>query len=306
MPDEVSSLTHSPKKEVGSFPDMPGWMERRNPIEWSGAIRQDILDWVTRRIGHPACTGLHTSLSADPASPHCVGESLAAVDILTVMHLEQLSLRPSVPAWEDRDRFVFGIPAAWPAYRAILARLGFFPYHASDELPFDMNMSPGVDFSSAVSGVALAAATGMAMGFQEMKRPLRVFTIFGSEDMDRGRTWEAAAVCGQKKLSGLCAVVECRATASADEATTATMAAEKFRSFGWEPITVDGHAVDELRYAFHKFRKGPGVRPTVIAARTMFGRGIPPVKDLASVIGEERFRNVAAFLSEQANQHPRG
>ena len=79
-------------------------------------------------------------------------------------------------------------------------------------------------------------------------------------------------------MSRLCVVLDhCSLSRDSDreEMESCKLAAEKFRTFGWESLVVDGHAFDELRYAFSKFNKGSSTRPYVIIARTIPGRGMP-------------------------------
>ena len=48
---------------------------------------------------------------------------------------------------------------------------------------------------------------------------------------------------------------------------------EKFKSFGFEVISVDGHNIPELISAFEQAKKVKG-KPTVIIANTIKGKGV--------------------------------
>ena len=60
---------------------------------------------------------------------------------------------------------------------------------------------------------------------------------------------------------------------------------EKFKSFGWNVIVVDGHNYEELIAAFENAKKCEGV-PTAIVARTHKGKGVSFMEDNASWHGK--------------------
>ena len=60
---------------------------------------------------------------------------------------------------------------------------------------------------------------------------------------------------------------------------------EKFRSFGWNVINVDGHNFEELTTAFDEAKKCGGV-PTAIIAHTHKGKGVSFMEDNAGWHGK--------------------
>ena len=223
------------------------------------------------------------SLVIDP--PEC----FSVADILAVLYLEIFQHKPGHPAWPGRDRFILAKISAWPLYGFLLHRLGYFS--AEEAEPADMNDLPGLDFPPAPPGIGLSAAAGFATGFRMDGRGNRVFALLGRGELHSGRTWEAAARAGDEKLSRLCAVIDFCSDSRApsrEETEQCTALAEKFRIFGWESLVVDGHALDELRYAFSKFNKSAAPKPFVLIARTIRGKGSPLAEETREELGRNR------------------
>jgi transketolase len=49
---------------------------------------------------------------------------------------------------------------------------------------------------------------------------------------------------------------------------------DKFRAFGWSVIEIDGHAIPQILASLEQAR-GTKVRPTIIIAHTIKGKGVP-------------------------------
>ena len=52
---------------------------------------------------------------------------------------------------------------------------------------------------------------------------------------------------------------------------------DKFRAFGFAPVTIDGHDFDELESAFKELPCRSG-RPSAVIARTVRGKGLPSIE----------------------------
>ena len=76
------------------------------------------------------------------------------------------------------------------------------------------------------------------------------------------------------RLSGLVAVVDLngqQAFGYTDDVLSLSPMAERWRAFRWRVLEVDGHDIDALRAALADRKTD---LPTVILARTVFGRGV--------------------------------
>jgi transketolase len=212
------------------------------------------------------------------------GGSLSAVDILTALYYHVLHHRPDEPGWPDRDRFVLSKGHAAPALYAVLADWGYFPEKhlgtlrrlGSQLQGHPCLCTPGVDICTGSLGHGLSLANGMALGLRIDRRESRVYVLLGDGECQEGEIWEAAMSSAHFKLGNLTAIVD-KNRLQIDGATSEVMNIDplddKFRSFGWHAINVNGHDFRHLVSAFHLAKVETG-KPTAIIAHTVKGKGV--------------------------------
>ena len=212
-----------------------------------------------------------------------IGAVLSVADIMAVLYADVLRFRPEEPLWEGRDRFVLSKGHAGAALYIALAELGFFP--VEELLTYYQNGSrlsghvshkvPGADASTGSLGHGLGLAVGMAIAAKQDGKQHRVFTVLGDGECNEGSVWESAQAAANFQLGNLVAIVDHNHMQSLDfcERTlySGTLA-EKWRSFGWNVVELNGHDHGALRAAL---LQPAGDRPTVIVAHTVKGHRIP-------------------------------
>ena len=242
-------------------------------------IRMDIIDEVfSAQSGHP-------------------GGSLSIADIITYLYFSEMNVNPNNPTWEDRDRFVLSKGHTCPALYAALAEKGFFP--KEDLVTFrqadsylqghpDMKHIPSVDMSSGSLGQGISAACGMALSAKLQNKDFRVYTVLGDGESQEGQVWEAAMFAAHYHLDNLCAVLDfngLQIDGRVTDVMNPTPLDEKFKAFGWNVITVNGHDFEELEAAFAKAKETKGA-PTLILAKTTKGKGVSFMEDNAGWHGK--------------------
>lgn len=242
-------------------------------------IREDIVDEVySAKSGHP-------------------GGSLSVADILTVLYFREMNINPEEPNWEDRDRFVLSKGHCSPALYACLANRGFFP--VEDLKTFrnmnsylqghpDKNKVPGVDMTTGSLGQGLSAANGMAIAGKMDKKDYRVYCVLGDGEIEEGQIWEAAMAANKYKLDNLCVIVDnnnLQIDGTIEEVMSSYPIDEKFRSFGFQVINIDGHNMEEIIKAFEVARDVKG-QPTCIIAKTIKGKGVDFMENQAGWHGK--------------------
>ena len=213
------------------------------------------------------------------------GGSLSCADILTVLYFNQMEIDATNPQTSKRDRFVLSKGHCSPALYATLAQRGFFKkedlftFRGIDSIlqghP-DMKKIPGVDMSTGSLGQGLSAANGMAMAAKLNQDTNRIYCLLGDGEIEEGQVWEAAMSAAHYKLDNLCAIVDnnnLQIDGTVEEVMNSYPIKEKFASFGFHVISIDGHDMGQLINAFEE-AKTIKQKPTVIIAKTIKGKGV--------------------------------
>ena len=259
-------------------------------------IRQDIINEVYyAKSGHP-------------------GGSLSIADILTVLYFRQMNIDPKNPNWEERDRLILSKGHCSPALYSCLANRGYFP--KEDLKTFrniesylqghpDKNKVPGVDMTTGSLGQGLSVANGMAIAGKMDQKNYRVYCILGDGEIEEGQVWEAAMASNKYKLDNLCIIIDnnnLQIDGTIEEVMSSYPIDEKFKSFGFQIINIDGHDIEEIIKAFEVAEHIKG-RPTCIIAKTIKGKGISFMENQASWHGkapnEEQFNQALKDLKSK-------
>ena len=227
----------------------------------------------------------HVIVMIEKAGSGHPGGSLSSADIVTALYFKVMRHRPSDPDWSERDRFILSKGHAAPVLYAALAEKDYFPVEwlltlrKSDSRlqgHTDRTLTPGVEMSSGSLGQGLSFGVGVALAGRLDSLNHRTFVLLGGGECDEGQVWEAAMSAAHFKLDRLVAIVD-HNRQQIDGWNKDVMSIEplgdKWCSFGWHVIEIDGHDFDQILLAFEQteFVKG---QPTVIIAHTVKGKGV--------------------------------
>lgn len=213
------------------------------------------------------------------------GGSLSIADIMTVLYFYEMNINPEKPKDENRDRLVLSKGHCAPALYSTLANRGYFNIeelktlrHIDSRLQGhpDMKKIPGVDMTTGSLGQGLSAANGMAIAGKLDKKDYRVYCIMGDGEIEEGQVWEAAMASNKYKLDNLCVIVDnnnLQIDGTIEEVMSSYPIDEKFKSFGFQVINIDGHNYQEIIDAFDVARNIKG-KPVCIIAKTVKGKGV--------------------------------
>lgn len=242
------------------------------------------------------------------------GGSLSCADILTVLYFNQMNINEKEPNAKVRDRFVLSKGHCSPALYSTLARKGYF--EKEKLLTFrniesnlqghpDMNKVPGVDMTSGSLGQGLSVANGMALASKLNGDGYRVYCLLGDGEIEEGQVWEAVMTSNKYKLDNLCVIVDnnnLQIDGKIEEVKGLTNIGDKFKSFGFEVLQIDGNNIEELLNAFNVAKQIKG-RPTVIIAKTIKGKGVSFMENKVEWHGrapkEEEYKQAIEELSKK-------
>jgi len=214
------------------------------------------------------------------------GGSMSLVEILLALYFYKLRYDPKNPKWELRDRVVISKGHATPAVYAVLAKAGFF---SEEELEgfrqFGSKLQghvyfgvPGVEFNTGSLGHGLSAGIGMALASRYKGIDFNVYVILGDGEIQEGSIWESVMFASHHRIDNLCAILDynkVQENGFVNEILKIEPLKDRWESFGWNYIEIDGHNFDQLFEALDAFtsNKGSG-KPTIIVANTVKGKGV--------------------------------
>ncbi len=230
------------------------------------------------------------------ASGHA-GGTLSMMDITAALYLRVAKLDPADPNWADRDRVIWSTGHKAPCLYLGLAFAGYYDpkevvtlrkiYSPFQGHPHWLKL-PGVEFSTGSLGQGLSLAVGDALALKLDKRPSKVFVIMGDGEQQEGSVWEAVRDAAHYKLDNIIAIVDCnrlQIDGKVCEVMNVEPLQDKYKSFGWEVMRINGHDMQQVVDALEKARTITG-KPVVILADTVKGKGVSFMEDVAGWHGK--------------------
>lgn len=213
------------------------------------------------------------------------GGSLSAVETLAMLYLEVMRHDSKNPQWPERDRFILGKGHACPVLYATMAECGYTPVDQLKTLRKlgsiyqghpDRRFIPSLEASTGSLGQGLSVGIGMALAARMDGNPSRTYVMLGDGEIQEGQIWEAAMFASYHKVDNLVAIVDynkIQLDGWVKDIMGLEPVGDKWRSFGWHVIELDGHDLLALRKAFAEAESTKG-KPTVLIAHTIKGKGV--------------------------------
>ena len=219
------------------------------------------------------------------------GASLSCADLLVYLYSRFLNVSPETLASPDRDYLLLSKGHDVPALYGVFAELGFLDperlknhLKLNDDIYWHPNRAiPGIEFHSGSLGHLLSVSIGIATDIKLRDGKNRVVVVLGDGELNEGTIWEGCLTASAWKLDNLIAVVDrnyFQANVRTEELIPLEPIVDKFKAFGWNVMSVDGHDYNALDVVFSSWRAESG-KPTVIVASTQRGRGVPSITERA-------------------------
>ncbi len=234
-------------------------------------VRRDIIRMVSAaKSGHP-------------------GASLGCTDFLVSLYFEVMNRKEGFEMdGIGEDVFFLSNGHISPVFYSVLGRSGYFPvpematFRQLDSRlqghPATEEGLPGIRIASGSLGQGLSVAAGTALAKRLNGDAHIVYSLHGDGELQEGQIWEAAMFAAHHKVDNLIATVDWNGQqidGSNDDVMSLGDLPEKWASFGWEVLHLDGHdiqaIIEMLNHAKTFVGKG---KPIVILMKTDMGKGV--------------------------------
>ena len=245
------------------------------PERLASAIRALSMDAVeAAKSGHP-------------------GMPMGMADVATVLFTKYLKFDAQAPKWPDRDRFVLSAGHGSMLAYSTLYLTGYAAPTIEDIRNFRQLGSPcaghpenfeleGVECTTGPLGQGLAMAVGMAIAERHLNAQFgdelvdhHTYVIAGDGCLMEGINHEAVGLAGHLGLGRLIVFWDDNRI-TIDGATTLSTSEDipaRHRACGWHVEQCDGHDFNDIDRAIQSALEDN--RPTLIACRTLIGKGAP-------------------------------
>lgn len=214
---------------------------------------------------------------------HMAG-AFSMADVISVLYFGGiLRYKADQPDWNERDKFILSKGHSCYALYAALAKAGFFD---EEELKYvgkpgslfgghpKLGDIPGVEASTGALGHGLSFAIGIAYADKLDGLNSHTYVILGDGECQEGSIWEGALSAPTLKLDNLTVVIDHNKLQAMDELEKIVRMkpmAEKWHSFGWNVVEIDGHDHKQIRKALLERKENI---PTLVIANTIKGKGV--------------------------------
>ena len=251
------------------------------------------------------------------------GMPMGMADVATVLFTRYLKFDPGAPDWADRDRFVLSAGHGSMLIYSLLHLTGYARPTIEDIRNFRQIGSPcaghpenfelaGVEATTGPLGSGLATAVGMAIAERHLNATFgdalvdhRTWVIAGDGCLMEGINHEAVGLAGHLKLGRLLVLWDdnrITIDGSVDLSSSENVLG-RYDAGGWHTVSCDGHDPADIARAMEAAIADP--RPSLIACRTIIGKGAPNKQGTSATHGSPLGKDeVAAARAELGWNHP--
>lgn len=217
------------------------------------------------------------------------GGSLGCADFLTALYFRIMKHNPAFDMdAKDEDVFFLSNGHVSPLFYSVLARSGYFDIKELATFrklnsrlqghPATHEHLPGVRIASGSLGQGMSVAIGAALSKKLNGDKGLVFSLHGDGELDEGQIWEAMMFAAHHKTDNLIATVDWNGQqidGPTDKVMSLGNIRQKFESFGWATLEMDGNNMDEVVATLEKAKSLTGQgKPIGIMMHTAMGKGI--------------------------------
>ena len=211
-----------------------------------------------------------------------IGGNFSCIEILAVLYANFMRRDFSVPLDSNRDMFFPSKAHCFFSHASALAKFGLVKNDLLLSFGTDngkMTGKPwapaqGLEYTGGSLGMGLALGVGTALHAKRHNLSYFSYVLLGDGECDEGSVWEAIMSASHYKLDNLVAIIDynnLQFDGNNDEIMNLNSLEEKFKAFGWEAVSVNGHSIEELYDALSLEHKE---KPLAVIAKTIKAHGI--------------------------------
>lgn len=245
----------------------------------------DLKD-IARKIRLNALNMQHNARKGHLGGAFSVTEILIGLYYCDIINISSKNLNDP-----KRDRIIFSKGHAGLSLYAVLADKEFFSKTELEK--YGQNgtflgghpdhMIPGVEVSSGSLGHGLGIGAGMALAAKLNNEKYLTYVILGDGECNEGSIWEGVTFAVAQNLNNLIAIVDnnqVAATSRTQKFAGSSLMENKWKSFGWDTLSIDGNNIQEVMEVLKESRnRSASKKPFVIVANTIKGKGVSFMED---------------------------
>jgi transketolase len=240
-----------------------------------------------------------------------LGGSCSLAEIVSALYFHVMKFNPEAVTDPDRDRLLLSKGHSVLIQYAALLELGIIPLCERERVKTlggmlqghpDMDRTPGIEAVTGSLGQGLSISVGMALALRLDGRPSRVFVIMGDGELAEGQLWEAAMAAARFRLDRITGILDrnrIQATGPTLDVFDIPDIEAKWKAFGWNVVSANGHDVGGVIDALEAASRYTGA-PTMIIADTIKGKGISFAENTAAfhngIMSQEQYDTALAEL----------
>ena len=233
------------------------------------------------------------------------GMPMGMAEIAVALWQRHLKHNPADPQWFDRDRFLLSNGHGSMLQYALLHLAGydlpmdeikrFRQLHSKTPGHPEVGVTPGVETTTGPLGQGLANAVGMALAERVLASRYNkpdativdhyTYVFLGDGCLMEGISHEVCSLAGTLRLNKLILLYDDNGISIDGKVEGWFMddTVARFRSYGFNAERIDGHDVEAVSAAIARARRSD--RPTLIACKTIIGKGSPDKEGTEGIHG---------------------
>lgn len=215
-----------------------------------------------------------------------IGCAFSIIEILAVLYRHHLRYPANDPQAANRDYLVLSKGHGVMAQYACMRELGWLSeetlsgyFSDGSELKgLSDSRIPGLEVTSGSLGHGFSVGLGLALGAKLKGTDQKTYALVGDGEINEGPIWEGALFAAHHHLSHFMVIVDenkFQAMGKTEEILDLGSIEQKFDSFGFESLTIDGHDEEQLHNAIAKLWASTSTAPKALIAKTVKGKGVP-------------------------------